>query len=78
MRFAGPKLYFLSWLLEGVLLTPQIFAAEGKPWPGLLGSDPGSIKTRLAFLKKRQEKIIVKKDRILNELDRARIWVRRK
>lgn len=74
MRFARPKPSFLSWLLEGA----QVFAAEGKPWPGLLESDPGSIKTRFAFLKKRQEKIVVKKDGILNELDRARIWVHRK
>ena len=77
MRFARPKLLFLSLLL-GIFLASQVFAIEEKPWTEQLKGDLSDIKARLAILEERQKEIIAKEDRILEELDRIRIWVHRK
>ena len=77
MRFARPKLFFLSLLLSGILLTSQAFA-EAKPRTDQFSSDFEEIKTRLAALDAQQKEILAKEDKILAELDRVRIWVHRK
>ena len=78
MRFARSKLFFLSWLVGGILLAPQVFADEEKPWTEQLKGDLTDIKARLATLEERQKEIIDKEDKILEELERVRIWVHRK
>ena len=78
MRFARSKLFFLSLLLGGVLLIPQVFAADEEPGTDQVKSDLGDIKTRLATLEDGQKEIIAKEEKILEELDRIRIWVHRK
>ena len=78
MRFARPKLLFLSLLLGGILLASQVFAAEEKPWTEQLKNDLSDIKTRLATLEERQKEIISKEDKILEELDRVRMWVHKR
>ncbi len=78
MRSARSKFLFLSVLLGGILVAFQASAIEEKPWTEELKSDLGDIKTRLATLEEQQKEIIAKEDKILEELDRVRIWVHRK
>jgi len=78
MRFARPKLLFLSLLLVGILWASHALAVEEKPWTEQLKGDLSDIKSRLAILEERQKEIIAKEDKILEELDRIRIWVHRK
>ncbi|MDD5225756.1 MAG: hypothetical protein PHV97_01050 [Candidatus Omnitrophica bacterium] len=78
MRFAKPKLLFLSVLLGGILLTFPLFAAEEPSGTEQTKGDLGDIKTRLAALEAGQKEILAKEDKILEEVDRVRIWVHRK
>ena len=59
-------------------MASQAYAVEDKPWTEQLNSDLSDIKTRLKALEERQNEIITKEDKILEELDRIRIWVHRK
>ena len=78
MRFAGLKLLFLSLWLGTIFPALPVFAAEEMPWTEQLKGDLADIKTRLATLEERQNEIIAKENKILEELDRVRIWVHRK
>ena len=77
MRFARPKLLFLSLLL-GILWASQVFAIEEKPLAEQWKGDLSDINSRLTTLEEQQKEIIAKEDSILEELDRIRIWVHRK
>lgn len=77
MRFARSSLFFLSALLLGSLFASQGFAEE-KPRAGQLSSEFEGIRSRLAALDQQQKEILAKEDKILEELDRIRIWVHRK
>lgn len=77
MRSAKSKFLFLSFLLGGFLWAPQAFAAgeeSGAPMAG----DLSMVKIRLETLENQQKEILAKEDKILEELDRIRIWVHRK
>ncbi len=78
MRFAGRRLLFVSLLLGVILFVPSLFAVEEKPWGEQLKGDLSDIKTRMTALEERQKEIVAKEDKILEELDRVRIWVHRK
>lgn len=77
MRSERFKLFFLS-LLCGILLASHVFAAEGNPGAEQPGSGLNEVKARLTALEEQQKVIIAKEDKILEELDRIRIWVHRK
>jgi len=74
MRSASPRLLFLSLLLGGILVTSQGRAAAEDSMKG----DLDDIKTRLEALETGQKEVLNKEDKILEELDRIRIWVHRK
>lgn len=76
MRFARLKLFLLSLLLGPVVLVAQVFAADVSSEQ--MAADLGNIKTRLTALEAGQKEIIAKEEKILEELDRVRIWVHRK
>ena len=78
MRSTRSKLLFLSLGLGGILLTSQLFAADESPWTQQLKNDLSDIKTRLTTLEERQKEIIAKEDKILEEVDRVRIWVHKR
>ena len=78
MRSAKLKIFFLFFLLGGILLTAPVFAAEGESGAESLKNDLADIKTRLSALESGQREIIAKEEKILAELDRIRIWVHRK
>ena len=78
MRFARPKLLILSLFLGGIFVASSAFAAEEQPWATQMKSDLSDIKTRLASLEERQKEIIAKEDKILQELDRIRMWVHKR
>jgi hypothetical protein len=65
-------------LLGGALLASQSFAAEEEPWTDRFLREFDGVKTRLAALEEQQKEILAKEDKILEELDRIRIWTRRK
>lgn len=77
MRFANPKFIFTSFLLGAFLLASQAFAAGEESGTSLAG-DLSMIKARLETLEGQQKEILAKEDKILEELDRIRIWVHRK
>jgi hypothetical protein len=64
--------------LGGILLAFQVFAAEEKPWAEQLKGELSDIKVRLATLEEQQKEIIAKEDKILEEVDRVRIWVHKR
>jgi hypothetical protein len=74
MRSARHKLLFLFLLVMGILAAPRAGAAEEGP----SSSELEGIKARLAALDQQQKEILDKEDKILEELDRIRIWVHRK
>jgi hypothetical protein len=59
-------------------LSSQVLAVEDATSTGQLRNDLKEIKARLATLEERQNEIIAKEDKILEEVDRVRIWVHRK
>jgi hypothetical protein len=59
-------------------LASHVFAAEGNPGAEQPGSGLNEVKARLTALEEQQKVIIAKEDKILEELDRIRIWVHRK
>ena len=61
-----------------MLWIPPVFAAEGESETALSKSDLGDLKNRLTVLETGQKEILAKEDKILEELDRIRIWVHRK
>jgi hypothetical protein len=77
MKSAGRSLIFL-FLLVGGLGFSQALAAEEKSLTEQMKGDLSEIKTRLSSLEERQKEIIAKEDKILEELNRVRIWVHRK
>lgn len=78
MRSASPKLFFVFLLLGGILLSSRALAASENSGTGQTKSDLANINTRLAALEEQQKEILSKEDKILEELDRVRIWVHRK
>ncbi len=78
MRFAKPKLLFLSILLGGIFFFSPVFAAEETFSTEQLKSELTDIKTHLETLEERQKEIIAKEDKILEEVDRVRIWVHKR
>ncbi len=50
--------------------------AEEKPWTDQFLGEFEGIKIRLANIEKTQQDILVEKEKILEELDRIRVWVR--
>jgi len=78
MRSARLKIFVFSSLLAGILWASPVFAAEGGgAATESLKSDLADIRTRLTALEEGQKEIIAKEEKILEELDRIRIWVRR-
>ncbi len=73
MRSARLKLFFLCLLLGGILFASRAFALEEQT-----KSDLSDIKTRLTALEKKQDDIIAKENKILEELAIVKIWVHRK
>lgn len=77
MRSSGPKRLFLSskMVLASFLLffsmTPKSWAADSEQ--GM--PDLTEIKARLESLEKGQQNILDQEAKILEELDRIRIWV---
>lgn len=65
-------------MLGGVLLASQSFAADDKPLTEQWKNDLSDINKRLATLESQQKEIIAKEDKILEELDRVRIWVHKR
>jgi hypothetical protein len=59
-------------------MTSPVFAVEGTSGAEPLNADLSDIKTRLAAIEQQQKEILAKEDKILEELDRVRIWVHRK
>lgn len=76
MRSVKSKLLFLSLLAGGILLVSQVFAVEEKPWAEQFLGEFSKIKTRLADVEKAQQDILTQKDKILEDLDQLRVWVR--
>jgi hypothetical protein len=64
--------------LGGVLSASQVFAAEENPGTEQLKGELSEIKTRLTAIEERQKEIIAKEDKILEEVDRVRIWVHKR
>ena len=64
---------YLFVFLGGMLFASRAFAFEEQT-----KNDLNDIKTRLAALEKKQDDIITKEDKILEELDRVRIWVHKR
>jgi hypothetical protein len=59
--------------LGGILFASRAFALEEQT-----KSDLSDIKTRLTALEKKQDDIIAKENKILEELAIVKIWVHRK
>ena len=78
MRSARLKLFFLCLLLGGIFFVSRVFAIEGQTGTEQSKSDLSEIKTRLAALEQKQNDIIAKEDKILEELAIVKIWVHRK
>jgi len=78
MRSGRSKLFLLSLIVGGVLLSPPVFAADEQAGAEQMRSDISDIKTRLAALDQQQKEILAKEDKILEELDRVRIWVHKR
>lgn len=78
MKSANPKFFFVFLLLGTLLLPFHAYAVEENSWTEQQKADLNDIKTRLATLAEQQKEILAKEDRILEELDRVRIWVHRK
>jgi hypothetical protein len=78
MRSARPRLFFLSLFLGGMFFVSRGYALEEKTGTEQSRSDLSDIKTRLAALEKKQDDIIAKEDKILEELAIVKIWVHRK
>ena len=77
MKSVKFKNIFLSFLLCGLpCFLPHAFAEDNGT--DKITSQFSSIETRLANLEKGQQDILAKEDKILEELDRIRIWVHRK
>lgn len=76
MRSAGPKPLFLIVLLWGILIAFGAFAVEKTPGAAQFQSEFNGIKTRLANVEKTQKDILSQKDKIIEEIDRVRVWVR--
>jgi len=78
MRSARSDL-FPGLLAFAMLLTavPAFAANEGASDERLF-RELESIKTRLVTVEQQQQQILAKEDKILEELDRVRIWVHRK
>ena len=53
-----------------------VFAAEESPWTQQCMNEFDGIKMRLANVEKSQHEILAQKNKILEEIDRLRIWVR--
>ena len=71
------RLFFLTPLLCLAVFLPGGFASEdGRADAIQVQFD--EIKTRLENVEKQQQEIAAKDDKILEELDRLRIWVHRK
>jgi len=77
MKSVKSKSIFLTFLLGGFLFASQAYAA-GEESGTQMASDLSIIKTRLETLENQQKEILAKEDKILEELDRIRIWVHRK
>ncbi len=78
MKSARFSLFFLSLFVAGILLSTPLFAAEEKPGAEQLKRDLTDIKTRLTNLEAGQKEIMAKEDKILEEVDRVRIWVHKR
>ena len=78
MRSARFKLFSAALFFWGILVAAQAYAVEGNPSMEQLRADLSNIKTRLATIEAQQKEIIGKEEKILQELDRVRIWVHRK
>ncbi len=78
MRFARSKLLFLSLLLLGILVASPAFAVVEKTSTEQVKRDLGDIKTRLTALEAGQKEIMAKEDKILEEVDRVRMWVHKR
>ena len=76
MRSSRPKAFLFVLLVLTASATASGFAAEEKPWTEQFLSEFSGIKTRLADVEKAQQDILAQKDKILEELDRLRVWVR--
>jgi len=56
----------------------SLHAAETGSSDGRFLSEMDAMKTRLTAIEAQQREILAKEDKILEELDRVRIWVHRK
>jgi hypothetical protein len=78
MKSAKPKLLFLSVLLGMILWASQVCAVEEMPGSEQLKNDLLDIKTRLANIELQQKEILAKEDKILEEVNRVRMWVHKR
>ena len=62
----------------GILLASQGFAADEKSSTEQWKSDLNEVKTRLTNLEAGQKEIIAKEDKILEEVERVRMWVHKR
>ncbi len=76
MKFVKLKI-FLFGLFMLVSMTHIAGAAE-EPWTDQFMREFKDLQTRMTTIEEQQKEILAKEDKILEELDRLRIWVHRR
>lgn len=69
-------LLLIGLMIFSLLFVRQAIAADGANDP--IANDINMIQSRLDNIEKQNQEILAKDDKILEELDRLRVWVRRK
>ena len=76
MRSARSELWLVASFLFLTAFTFSAFAVEESPRAGQFLTEFEGIKARLVNIEQGQQDILAQKSKIIDEIDRLRIWVR--
>ena len=76
MRSARSELWLVASFLFLIAFTPSAFAVEESPGTGQFLKEFEGVKVRLSSIEQGQQDILAQKSKIIDEIDRLRIWVR--
>ena len=76
MRSARSRFLLSAFLLVPASFAILAFAAEENPGKGPFSNEFEGIKTRLEVLEQKQKDVLTEKEKILDEIDQLKVWVR--